>query len=106
MSKLLSDEELGELVDLARKSLVDGDTNRQKLTNDEFKFYVLDLIDTQKRLYAESVEVEVRLDEINRVVSRKYEHPSGRFIGRGKYYGRRIDELDAELRAKQKARIK
>ena len=58
MSKLLSDEELGKLVDLARKSLVDGDTNRQKLTNDEFKFYVLDLINTQKRLYAEMVICE------------------------------------------------
>ena len=67
---------------------------------------LLDLINTQKRLYAESVEVDVRLDEINRAVSHKYEHPSGRFIGRGKYYGMRTDELDAELRAEQRARVR
>lgn len=106
MSKLLSDEELTASIEqLYNKSRELGMIR----TGDPMAFMVLHtlaLIDTQKRLYAESVEVEVRLDEINRVVSRKYEHPSGRFIGRGKYYGRRIDELDAELRAEQKARIK
>ena len=96
--KLLSDE---ELIDEISKIQLDT----QIAIIDEYK-PLLDLINTQKRLYAESVEVDVRLDEINRAVSHKYEHPSGRFIGRGKYYGRRTDELDAELRAEQRRRIK
>ena len=55
MSKLLSDEELGNLIDIAYKTATVGDSNGDKLTKDEFKGYMLATINTQKRLYAESV---------------------------------------------------
>ena len=116
MSKLLSDEELRQkMQDIFNDctsgwliTIKDFNGSERGLGDIESEIVgdILDLINTQKRLYAESVEVDVRLDEINRVVSRKYEYPSGRFIGMGKYYGRRTDELDAELRAEQRARIK
>ena len=121
MSKLLSDEELLWHIrktenphyacefkqdNTERKTVKCGGCLHSSESVRNAENALLDLINTQKRLYAESVEVDVRLDEINKVVSHKYEYPSGRFIGRGKYYGRRTDELDAELRAEQRRRIK
>lgn len=54
MTKLLSNKELGNLIDIAYKTATVGDSNGDKLTKDEFRGYMLATINTQKRLYAES----------------------------------------------------
>ena len=66
MTKLLSDEELGNLIDIAYKTATVGDSNGDKLTKDEFSGYMLATINTQKRLYAESVIGSNELDLIQR----------------------------------------
>lgn len=53
MTKLLSNKELGNLIDIAYKTATVGDSNGDKLTKDEFRGYMLATINTQKRLYAD-----------------------------------------------------
>lgn len=91
MTKLLSDEELGDLIDIAYKTATVGDSNGDKLTKDEFRGYMLATLDTQKRLYAESV-IETSKEIILTHTGADFE--AGYIKGR------------EDLRAEQRARIK